>query len=146
MADVKRGFIAVFGGLSIFLAAVTPIFFFVNIPCQDDWILVPLIDRILSGSVTFQDFWALHNEHRLLFPKLILAYWASWTSWDLRGLPWLDLALVLLATGSLANLFHQPNERSFLKSTEFWCLAAFTFSLRAVKCIQWPIMFSVYLS
>lgn len=124
---------------------MTP-FFFVNIPCRDDWDLVLIVDHILSGHAAFMDFWAPHSEHRLFIVRLILAYWAAWTSWDLRGVPWLDLALIFAATICLAGMIGKDADKAFWKRPAFWIASAFTFSLPAVKTINWPMNLNTFLS
>ncbi|MCI0615886.1 hypothetical protein L0244_23115 [bacterium] len=44
----------------------------VEVPQADEWSLVPLIDKSYQGTLHFKDLWALHNEHRLFFPRLLL--------------------------------------------------------------------------
>lgn len=55
----------------------------VNIPFFDDWAFVDLIDKYLSGSLTFQDLWAQHNEHRPLTMKVATLASTSLTNWNL---------------------------------------------------------------
>ncbi len=131
------------GIVTLILALATPSFF-VNIPRRDDWAIVLIMDKILDGRVQFADFWTPHCEHRLLIPRLILSYWATWTRWDLRGVPWLDLALVFIGTVWVAGLANK--EKVFWKNQSFWAAATFTFSLPALKAINWSIILNTYLS
>ena len=39
--------------------------FAVNVPFMDDWQFVPLLERARNGTLTFQELWAPHDEHRL---------------------------------------------------------------------------------
>ncbi len=55
----------------------------VNIPFFDDWAFVDMIDRYLSGNLTFLDIWAQHNEHRPVTMKLLTLVSASLTNWNL---------------------------------------------------------------
>ncbi len=55
----------------------------VNIPFFDDWAFVDMIDRYLSGNLTFQDIWAQHNEHRPVTMKIVRLISAAFTKWDL---------------------------------------------------------------
>ncbi|HIJ74424.1 MAG TPA: hypothetical protein HPP83_10015 [Candidatus Hydrogenedentes bacterium] len=74
-------------------------------PFWDEWFLVPTIDRLFSGQLTFTDLWSQHNEHRPLFPRLVMLGLARMTHWDLRwnlvcnvllGLTWLGGTLGLV--------------------------------------------------
>ena len=47
--------------------------FYVNVPYWDEWSLVPFFETIANGSVNFEDFFTQHNEHRILFPRIIFA-------------------------------------------------------------------------
>jgi hypothetical protein len=46
--------------------------FAVNVPFMDDWQFVPLLERAMNGTLTFQELWAPHDEHRLLLPRMII--------------------------------------------------------------------------
>jgi hypothetical protein len=39
---------------------------------MDDWQFVPLLEKTNDGTLTFQDLWAPHDEHRLLLPRIII--------------------------------------------------------------------------
>ncbi|TAF53251.1 MAG: hypothetical protein EAZ60_20940 [Oscillatoriales cyanobacterium] len=47
--------------------------FSVNVPIDDEWRLASLFEKIGQGNVTFNDLWALHSNHRIVFPKIIIA-------------------------------------------------------------------------
>jgi hypothetical protein len=55
----------------------------VNIPIGDQWDFVPLLKKSFSGGLTFYDFWIQHNEHRLIFPRLIMLGLAKLTGWNI---------------------------------------------------------------
>ena len=55
----------------------------VNIPFFDDWAFVDMIDKYLTGTLTFQDLWAQHNEHRPVNMKVVTLASASLTNWNL---------------------------------------------------------------
>ena len=47
--------------------------FGVNLYWWDDWDTVPaLFEHYDAGTLSLADFWELHNEHRVLFPKLVM--------------------------------------------------------------------------
>ncbi len=56
----------------------------INTPYYDQWDLVPLLQKSHNGGLGLGDFWAQHNEHRLLFPQLIMVPLAWLTHWDTR--------------------------------------------------------------
>lgn len=57
----------------------------INVPFWDHWELVPLLHKLYFGKLTFYDLWMQSgNEHRILFPKIImltLAYISNWNIW-----------------------------------------------------------------
>jgi hypothetical protein len=58
--------------------------FSVNVPIDDEWRLASLFEKIDRGSVTFNDFWALHSNHRIVFPKLIIAVLVFASRWNIN--------------------------------------------------------------
>lgn len=57
-------------------------YFAVNVPFWDQWELVPIIQKFHEGTLGFSDFFAQHNEHRLLFPRLVMFALAWATHWN----------------------------------------------------------------
>ena len=55
----------------------------VDIPYLDQWDFVPLLKKTFQGGYTIGDFWAPHNEHRLLFPQFISAALAHLSAWNI---------------------------------------------------------------
>src|SRR5437773_6033050 len=82
----------------------TVVKFSVPVPFLDEWDLVPLLEKMYGGSLTLDDLWKLHNEHRLLFPQLIMLGLARLTDWDLR---YEMAASMLLAAGIFLLLVRQ---------------------------------------
>jgi len=76
----------------------------VIVPYLDQWELVPLLEKTYHGELTFHDLWAQHNEHRLVFPQLIMLLLARLTHWNIRC----ELALnLVLALGIFAVFIRQ---------------------------------------
>ncbi|MFA5113996.1 MAG: hypothetical protein WC529_06875 [Candidatus Margulisiibacteriota bacterium] len=71
--------------LFVFVLALTP-----NIPYLDQWAIVPYFK-----GFTFGQLWALHNEHRIFFPRLIYLGLAHLTHWNMLAETGLNLALYL---------------------------------------------------
>jgi hypothetical protein len=55
----------------------------VNVPFWDQWELVPLLEKYENGTLGFSDVWAQHNEHRIVFPKLIMIGLARLSGWNI---------------------------------------------------------------
>ncbi len=76
----------------------------VDVPFWDQWNFVPLLGRSYEQGVTLADLWGQHNEHRLLFPRLIMMGLARASGYNIV----LELAvIILLAAATFAFLWHQ---------------------------------------
>jgi hypothetical protein len=76
----------------------------VAVPFWDQWELVPLLDKTYHRALTLHDLWAQHNEHRILFPQIIMLLLARLTRWNIHY----ELAVnILLALGIFAVFVHQ---------------------------------------
>ena len=53
--------------LILILALGVPTFF------EDEWSLVPFIEKVWHGQSSFYDYWMAFAEHRIFFPRLIFA-------------------------------------------------------------------------
>ncbi len=76
----------------------------VDVPFADQWALVPLLERSYRGTLSVRDLWAQHNEHRLLFPRLIMLALARLSGWSTHAEM---LANVALAAGIFGILAYQ---------------------------------------
>lgn len=52
-------------------------------PWLDQWEFIPFLAKSYEGTLTFGDFWAQHNEHRLVFPRLIMLVLARASHWNI---------------------------------------------------------------
>jgi len=58
----------------------------VDLPFYDQWVAeAPLFAKIWRHQSTVADFWAQHNEHRMVFPKLVYVALAWATHWNVRA-------------------------------------------------------------
>ena len=81
--------------------------FSVNVPIDDEWRLASLFDKIATGNVTFNDFWALHSNHRIVFPKILIAVLAFVSRWNINYQLCLSIGLAVItfiATYKLASM------------------------------------------
>lgn len=76
----------------------------VDLPFADQWALLPLLERSYQGTLTLRDLWAQHNEHRLLFPRLIMVVLARLSGWNTHVEL---LANIALAAGIFGVLAYQ---------------------------------------
>ncbi|MFM9267848.1 hypothetical protein [Tychonema sp. BBK16] len=70
--------------------------FSVNVPIDDEWRLASLFDKIATGNVAFNDFWALHSNHRIAIPKLIITVLVFVSQWNINYSLCLSIALAII--------------------------------------------------
>ncbi len=120
----------------------------VPVPFQDEWDLVPLLEKMWGGSLTLSDMWALHNEHRILFPQMIMLGLAWLTNWDLRY----EMATsVLLAGGIFLFLAWQITitARKLARPELYWAIPLFSviiFSIAQYQNWLWGWQLPIFLS
>jgi len=83
--------------------------FAVNVPFMDDWQFVPLLERARNGTLTFQELWAPHDEHRLLLPRLIIIASMFATHGDYRVQCFITFAVVAIISACLLWLMVRMN-------------------------------------
>jgi len=67
----------------------------INFPFWDQWEVIPLLMKQKEGLLTFADFFAQHNEHRPLFPRLIWIALAGATHYNINAQLWINLLIVI---------------------------------------------------
>ncbi|MBF0476515.1 MAG: hypothetical protein HQK59_11905, partial [Deltaproteobacteria bacterium] len=79
-------------------------YYYVNIPQWDQWDMAAILAKKVAGDLTWRDLWALHNEHRLLFPRLLMLLLSHLSGWNIA---W-ELALnVAIALTTLTLIIYQ---------------------------------------
>jgi hypothetical protein len=93
------------------LAAAPPLYLLIvvltqtiDVPFADQWELVPLLARSYDGTLTLQALWGQHNEHRLLFPRLVMLILARLSGWNTHVEM---LGSIALAAATLGVLLYQ---------------------------------------
>ncbi len=79
----KRSLFAV-GVASLPIAILIPLLacYAVNVPFWDQWELVPYLQKMQAGTLQPIDVFDQHNEHRILFPRMIMLALAWLTQWN----------------------------------------------------------------
>ena len=55
----------------------------INVPFWDEWEFVPFLVKAHAGTLKFFDLWVQHNEHRMLFPRLIMLSIIYASNWNI---------------------------------------------------------------
>lgn len=71
----------------IALVAFFLIFYYIwnyaqKVPYWDQWELVPTLEKMHNHTLTLNDIWQQHNEHRIFFPKLLMLFLAYFSGWN----------------------------------------------------------------
>jgi len=72
----------------IALAAPLLILYFVwnygiNVPFSDQWEFVPTLEKLHNDTLTLADIWRQHNEHRIIFPRILMLLLAHFSNWNI---------------------------------------------------------------
>ena len=59
--------------------------FTLDLPYMDQWDFVHLLRLAERDRLTAAAWFGQHNEHRILFPRIIMYALARWTEWDIRA-------------------------------------------------------------
>ena len=91
----------------------------VDIPFWDEWDgTAPLFEKMAAGTLGFADFFAQHNEHRILFPRLIFFGLGRLTHWNVRA----ELFVIWFLALVCLFIIWQMTRRSSRKDSSFWLL------------------------
>ena len=118
----------------------------VNAPFWDQWIYADLLGKIQAGTFTLHDLWVQHNEHRLVFPKIIQLSVAMLTQWNTRIEVIMNFIITLSAYGLMIWMMWRTfKNRAFLvagAAVTAWLL----FSPLAYINWTWGFQFAFYFS
>lgn len=87
------------------------------VPFWDEWQTVDILHHYELGTLTFQDFWQFHNEHRIVIPGMIELGIIVFTHWNRQVEMTFDLCVAIAEAGFLLAA-----ARRILRSTT-WMLA-----------------------
>jgi hypothetical protein len=59
--------------------------FTVDVPYMDQWAFARFLRLAENDRLTVATWLDQHNEHRILFPRIIMYALARWTEWDIRA-------------------------------------------------------------
>ncbi len=76
----------------------------VDFPFQDQWVIAPFFSKFAHGALTFNDLFALLNEHRQFFPNLFFVALGWLTHWNVKIEMWVTFALACLISFNVYRL------------------------------------------
>jgi len=116
-------------------------------PYWDEILIAPLIEKAHTGQLGFIDLWMQHNEHRPLFPRLVMLLLALPTHWNVAWILAANLVcgvVVFLLLASLA--LRMPDGPAQRRS--WWLLPVlsfFVFSWAQMENWIWGLELTVLL-
>jgi hypothetical protein len=103
----------------------------VPVPFWDEWNTPGAqIASWYRGTLTFAELCSQHNEHRLLFPRLVLVPIAIVAGWDVRHGMLLTLCLAGLGSAGLYRLLRHSGDSGPLRAIIFGMMNVLVFSPR----------------
>lgn len=119
----------------------------VNVPYGDEWSVLTFLGRWDLGQLTFADFYATHNGHRILVPRLIYLALAQLFQGSLRAEMFFSLCLCTLTSAGLYLLLRRTVSGSTTKHLALWALInLFLFSPIQAENWLWGFQLQVFLS
>ncbi|HVP62324.1 MAG TPA: hypothetical protein VMT11_17330 [Myxococcaceae bacterium] len=132
--------------LPVFLSANFVWRFGVDVPFWDEWELVPLLRALHDGQLSFAALVAQHNEHRLLFPRVVMLALAVLTRWDARAEMWFGWVLLC---GMGLVLFFQHGRALGAGARSAWLFAPvpwLVFTLRQSENLIWGWQLQIFMA
>ena len=106
----------------------------VPVPFWDEWNTPGAqIVSYYRGTLTFAELCSQHNEHRLLFPRLVLVPLAIVAGWDVRHGMVFTLCLVCLGSAGLYQLLRRSGEPGPARAIIFGMVSLLLFSPRVYE-------------
>jgi hypothetical protein len=105
----------------------------VNVPFWDQWEYVPLIYAAHHGTLTIHDLWMQHNEHRILFPRVVTIIASFVTGYNIRYEILLNFVTATLSYSVLLVML----KRTFGRFNKTVVALAFLFAWILYSPIQW---------
>jgi hypothetical protein len=139
----------------LFLVALLPIvliaalinYYGVNVPYGDEWRILTFLVKWDSHQLTFADFYATHNGHRILLPRLIFLALTQLTHGSLRAEMFFSLLLCTLTSLGLYLLLRRSVGGSTTKHLGLWALInLFLFSPIQAENWLWGFQLQIFLS
>lgn len=104
----------------------------VNVPFWDQWEFVTIIQKSNEGDLGAADFFAQHNEHRLVFPRIFMYMLAKISHWNVNYEVAFSFILALISFVFLAQIL-----RKTLDSRRMYYAGLIVLSLVFFSPIQW---------
>jgi hypothetical protein len=119
--------------------------FAVNVPFMDDWQFVPLLEKAKEGTLSFQDLWTPHDEHRLLLPRMMIIVSMFASGGDYRVQSFITFSVVAIISACLLWLMTRLNGS---RNSALWAWVLVNIALFSPIQFHnwlWPMQFAYFL-
>lgn len=114
----------------------------VDQPAQDEWVMVSYFEKMAEGTLTLNDLFKFHNEHRIPFPKMVILGLGSLTKWNIAIEAYTGF-LFLCATG-LLFFWHWTRPNTKTRPLFFFLpVVLLLFSFRPWENLLWGFQVAV---
>ena len=128
---MRKAFLLGLWSLPVLVAFVIMCTHWVAVPYWDEWDTPGAqLASFYRGTLSFAELWSQHNEHRLLFPRLVWLPLALVGGWDVRPAMLLSFIFVCLGAIGLYRLLRFTGASSPTRAFVFGLFLLFLFSPR----------------
>lgn len=135
--------LGLFGVMVLFTARYA-----LTLPYWDQWKFIPTLGRFFEGELRFQDLWAQHNAHRIVFPRLVMLGLAWLTRWNIGFEIAVNVVLAGVIFGVLVAYARRvPTTRSRVLGP--WIapgIGVFAFSLAQWQNLVWGWQMQIFMN
>lgn len=118
----------------------------VNVLFGDEWVLVFLLQKNIEGTLTFSDLFAQHNEHRILFPNIVMLGIARLTNFNSVAEMYFSWILSVLAFAMIIKMYEKDLGFSISSLLMFLPVSFLFFTPRQYENIFWGWQIELYMA
>lgn len=120
----------------------------INVVHWDQLEFIPLLDNFQHGTLSFSDFFAQHNEHRIFFPRLAMLLIASITNYNNRAEMFFGWVLLCIICYLLYIIYNKISQADKIKYgiISFIPVAWLVFSFRQWENLLWGWQIQIFMS
>ena len=146
----KRQWMAKIGAcLLVILPALIMLFYIrsfgINLVYWDQWDFLPYLEKLFQGTLTIEDIFSQHNEHRLFFPRLIMLVLAGITHYNTVAEMYASWVICICSGIAVFLLFRWMFAKSCNICLYFIPVSWIIFSIRQYENLLWGFQIQIFL-
>lgn len=119
--------------------------FGVNLVYWDQWDFLPYLEKFFQGTLTIEDIFSQHNEHRLFFPRLIMLVLAGITHYNTVAEMYVSWVICICSGIVVFLLFRGMFKGSCNICLSFIPVSWIIFSIRQYENLLWGFQIQIFL-